>query len=135
VGLFRQYFQYGFWKVAVIRKHRFPASWRHVIPGASVLTGLALPAAAAICWAAGSATGAWLMAVWATLVALYSAALAATSVSAARRHGWDLLPVLSLVFATYHVSYGLGFVAGLLYFPFRAAKPERTHAVFTGLSR
>ncbi len=30
--LFRQYFQYGFWKVAVIRKHRLPASWRHIVP-------------------------------------------------------------------------------------------------------
>ena len=28
--VFRQYFQYGFWKVAVIRKHRRPASWRHL---------------------------------------------------------------------------------------------------------
>src|ERR1700686_1882952 len=31
-AVFRQYFQYGFWKVAVIRKHRKPASWRHLVP-------------------------------------------------------------------------------------------------------
>src|SRR5262249_47627952 len=31
-ALCRQYFQYGFWKVAVIRKHVLPASWRHLAP-------------------------------------------------------------------------------------------------------
>jgi glycosyltransferase involved in cell wall biosynthesis len=44
-ALFRQYFQYGFWKVAVIRKHRVPASWRHLVPGAFVLGNIALLAA------------------------------------------------------------------------------------------
>ena len=30
--LWRQYYQYGFWKVRVIQKHRRPASIRHLIP-------------------------------------------------------------------------------------------------------
>jgi succinoglycan biosynthesis protein ExoA len=30
--LFRQYFQYGYWRVAVLRKHRLPASIRQVVP-------------------------------------------------------------------------------------------------------
>ena len=29
-ALFVQYFQYGFWKAAVIRKHKLPGSWRHL---------------------------------------------------------------------------------------------------------
>jgi succinoglycan biosynthesis protein ExoA len=41
-ALFRQYFQYGFWKVAVIRKHGKPASWRNLVPGASILIGVVL---------------------------------------------------------------------------------------------
>ncbi len=32
-ALFRQYLQYGYWKVRVIRKHRLPASPRHLVPG------------------------------------------------------------------------------------------------------
>src|SRR5712671_5833877 len=32
VALFRQYRQYGYWKVRVIQKHRMPASWRHLVP-------------------------------------------------------------------------------------------------------
>src|ERR1043166_1115501 len=31
--LWRQYMQYGYWKVLVIRKHQMPASIRHVAPG------------------------------------------------------------------------------------------------------
>src|SRR5436190_10646704 len=32
-ALFRQYMQYGYWKALVIRKHRIPASFRHLVPG------------------------------------------------------------------------------------------------------
>ena len=44
VALFRQFYQYGYWKVPVIRKHRLPASPRHLAPFAFVasLVGLAL---------------------------------------------------------------------------------------------
>ncbi len=37
-ALFQQYSQYGYWKVRVIRKHRLPASPRHLVPGAFVLS-------------------------------------------------------------------------------------------------
>ena len=40
--LARQYFDYGFWKVAVIRKHRRPASWRHFAPAMFLLLNIAL---------------------------------------------------------------------------------------------
>ncbi len=46
--LFRQYFQYGFWKVAVIRKHRVPASWRQLVPIVFVAGQALLLAALAI---------------------------------------------------------------------------------------
>src|SRR5262249_41370233 len=39
-GLFRQYFQYGYWKVRVIQKHGRSASLRHIVPVFFVL-GLA----------------------------------------------------------------------------------------------
>ena len=35
-ALFRQYMQYGYWKVLVIRKHQAPASFRHLAPGSFV---------------------------------------------------------------------------------------------------
>ncbi len=113
-ALFRQYFQYGFWKVAVIRKHGRPASWRHLVPAAFVLGCLVLAAAAGV-----SATAAWTpareltsAALLATLV-LYSLGAGAAAVWTGRQSGWRLVPVLPVVFATYHVSYGAGFLLGL----------------------
>lgn len=103
--LFRQYCQYGYWKVRVIQKHRLPASIRHVIPGLSLLSlaGLFLLSL----W--------WRPAIWvlATVVALYAAGILGASLVTAAKRGWKLLPVLPVVFATYHVSYGLGFLRGL----------------------
>jgi hypothetical protein len=102
--LFAQYYQYGFWKVAVIRKHRRPASRRHLVPGVCVALTVAL-AAASLLWR-------WPIAVLAALVATYFIAAVSASIGAAHRNGWDLLPALPAVFAVYHVAYGLGFLAG-----------------------
>jgi hypothetical protein len=104
-ALFAQYFQYGFWKVAVIRKHRRPASWRHLAPGFCVLLTIAL-AAASLFWR-------WPITVLFALVAAYFIATVWASISAAHRDGWDLLPALPAVFAVYHAAYGLGFLAGM----------------------
>jgi glycosyltransferase involved in cell wall biosynthesis len=104
-ALFAQYYQYGFWKVAVIRKHQRPASWRHLAPGVCVLLAITL-AAASFVWR-------WPIAVLFALVATYFIAAVSASISAARRNGWDLLPALPAVFAVCHVAYGLGFLAGV----------------------
>jgi GT2 family glycosyltransferase len=45
-SLWRQYVQYGYWKVRVIQKHSLPASIRHLVPAAFVVTMLTLPLAA-----------------------------------------------------------------------------------------
>ena len=133
-ALFRQYFQYGFWKVAVIRKHRLPASWRHLVPGLFVLANVALP----VGWAIGGLVGvAWLAeaarGLWLAQAAAYGLALTAASVIAARKE-WGLLPLLPVVFATYHVSYGLGFLAGIGHFILRP-RPRQPGELFTALSR
>ena len=104
-ALFSQYFQYGFWKVPVIRKHGRPASWRHLAPGLCLLVGLGL-AAASIFWR-------WPLMALAVLAGVYAISLVVASLAAARQHGWDLLPALPAVFATYQIAYGLGFLAGL----------------------
>src|SRR5204862_5143119 len=38
IALFRQYAQYGYWKVRVIQKHKLPASVRHLVPASFVFT-------------------------------------------------------------------------------------------------
>ncbi len=40
--LFKQYFDYGYWRVAVLKKHRMPASFRQLVPILFVLSILSL---------------------------------------------------------------------------------------------
>lgn len=108
VALFRQYFQYGYWKVRVIQKHRLPASIRHVVPGAFVLALLVCGAAAFVFSFAG-----WL---GLGLGILYVACVVAAAVVTGFRSECKLVPVLPAVFAAYHFGYGLGFLRGLLDF-------------------
>jgi succinoglycan biosynthesis protein ExoA len=135
-GLFRQYMQYGYWKVAVIRKHRIPGSWRHLAPAAFVGGNAALLVGMAIAAAFGARR--WLAemaALWIALAATYVLANLTASLLAARRHGWAILPYLPATFATFHVSYGLGFAAGLLRFLFRPMRPLLGESAFTRITR
>jgi glycosyltransferase involved in cell wall biosynthesis len=104
-SLFHQYFQYGYWKVRVIRKHRLPASIRHVVPVAFVVSFVLLPVAALLWPAAGLA--------WLALTAAYALCSGFASFRAASRRGWDVLLLMPLVFACYHFGYGIGFLAGI----------------------
>jgi glycosyltransferase involved in cell wall biosynthesis len=119
--LFRQYFQYGYWKVRVIQKHRLPASPRHLVPGIFVL-GLALG------WLVGFLHPImWLL--YGGAVALYLLLSLVFSVATAARAGWSLLPVLPVIFLTYHLSYGSGFLLGVWDF---VLLRKRTHRAACG---
>jgi glycosyltransferase involved in cell wall biosynthesis len=104
-SLWRQYAQYGYWKVRVIQKHCSPASVRHLVPAAFVLTMLTLPIVA-LFWP-------WAWWIWGALGMLYIVGNLAASVDAARRSGLALFPVLPAVFACYHLGYGYGFLRGI----------------------
>jgi GT2 family glycosyltransferase len=102
--LWRQYFQYGFYKVRVIQKRQAIPSWRHLVPGIFVL-GL---------------MGSLLLALitrrrrWAVVVAgPYILANGLASLLTARRN-WTALPGLPFAFLTLHLSYGLGFLVSAL---------------------
>lgn len=135
-ALFRQYFQYGFWKVAVIRKHRIPASLRHLVPAAFVIANAVLLAGAAIAAAGGSVE--WLRAfagLWVAMSCAYGVLIVVAAVAVAAQKGIEMLPYLPPVFAVYHVSYGLGFCAGLLRFSSRRAPAVQAESVFARLTR
>jgi succinoglycan biosynthesis protein ExoA len=135
-GLFRQYCQYGFWKVAVIRKHRIPASWRHLVPGAFVAANLTLLLVIVVGTLGGTPRLAALTAiVWAALGAVYASACLAASGISARNHGWAIFPALPPVFAIYHVSYGLGFVLGMFYWSVASPKQAAAPSLFTEATR
>ena len=104
--VFRQYMQYGYWKALVIRKHRMPASFRHLVPGTFVGCLFLFMAAALV----------WSPAMWAAvgLMVLYAAAALGLSVVTAASNQWVLLPVLPFVIGCYHFGYGYGFLRGIL---------------------
>ena len=134
-GLFQQYFQYGYWKVAVIRKHRLPASWRHLVPVAFVSShALALAALLAAAALQQSAVLTALALAWSAYAGCYVAGLLVASLSAARRHGFDLALELPLAFATFHFSYGFGFLAGLWRTP-RRPRAVQPNSVFARITR
>jgi succinoglycan biosynthesis protein ExoA len=116
-GLFNQYLQYGFWKVEVIRMHRIPGSFRHLVPALFVLGNVLAPVTLGICAVAGAREMLTVVAtLWLSQLAIYGSATLVASYTAARSCGLKALPYLPVVFATYHVSYGLGFLAGLFRF-------------------
>lgn len=106
--LWRQYFQYGYWKVRVMQKHPRQMRPRQFVPPLFV-SALLLSASAAAVFPAMR----WPLVA---LVLAYAAANLAASAVAVRRHGWRILPMLPMVFATLHLSYGSGFLYGLVKF-------------------
>jgi glycosyltransferase involved in cell wall biosynthesis len=101
--LWRQYFQYGYYKVRVMQKLGEVPSWRHLVPAAFVL-GL---------------IGSLLLALatqeplWASSVAgAYALANVVASLWVARKQP-ETLPILPLAFFILHFAYGTGFLWGL----------------------
>lgn len=105
-ALAAQMYQYGYWKWPLIRKHRLPASLRHLVPGlfvAAVVLGLMLGLLHA-----GFAVAALGLVTLHTMAALAAAA----AVAPPWRHpvGW-----LAVAWATLcmHWAYGTGFLHAL----------------------
>ena len=133
--LMRQYFQYGFWKVAVIQKHRQPASWRHFVPILFIALDFSLIASLSICALVGAMQLAHVLAIASMiLIAGYISLNLLASFNAAHRHGWATFPWLPVAFATIHSGWGLGFLAGTLRVFALAGSAVTNHAV-TKLSR
>lgn len=104
-AVFRQYREYGLWKVRVLRLHPGQTSVRHLVPPAFV----ASLAAGAVLVPAGRGT----RRAWVLLIGSYAVASTAASASVARRAGWRHLPLLPVIFAALHVGYGAGFLGGI----------------------
>lgn len=109
VALFKQYIQYGYWKVRVIQKHKIPASIRHIVPGTFV--GLL------IILAVLSPFSQVFLKILAGLLIFYLVANLGASFFACKEvPTWKHIPVMPIIFAAYHFGYGYGFLHGILDF-------------------
>ncbi len=101
--LFRQYFQYGYWKVYVNRKHGTVTNVRQLVPPLFV----------------ASLVGLLVLAPWwppaRALLTIEVALYALAALAFALRAMADLPRALRVMasFATLHVGYGLGYLAGM----------------------
>jgi hypothetical protein len=119
-ALFWQYYQYGYWKVRVIQKHRLPASIRHLVPGFFVASLL-------VCLL-GSPFSTLLRTLGLIAAGSYLFCLLMASIFTAAGTEWRLASILPAVFGAYHIGYGFGFLRGLMDFAVlrRAPRPSAT---------
>jgi len=106
--VWRQYFEYGFWKVPVMIKHRRVATLRSMAPLALVTALAALAVGAVFLDAARLALAALLAAY------LGGALLFALRGVRARGEPWSLVPRVICVFPAFHLGYGVGMARGWL---------------------
>jgi glycosyltransferase involved in cell wall biosynthesis len=108
-GLARQYFRYGWWKLAMLKRNPESLRWRQAVPMLFV-TGVGVLAVGSF-W---SASFLWWLAA---LLIPYIAVVGLSSARIAhRRRAWRALPVLPAVFVVIHFAWGLGALANGLTF-------------------
>ncbi|MBL8172198.1 MAG: glycosyltransferase family 2 protein [Acidobacteria bacterium] len=108
--VFKQYYQYGYWKVRVLQKHPRQMSLRQFVPPAFVAALLVGVLAASFL-----PLGAWLLAGILGCYLLANLLASARSASKSDAFGSHLL-LLPIVYTALHISYGLGFLVGLIKF-------------------
>ena len=104
--LWNQYFNYGFFKIKVIQKHKLTSSLRHFVP-AFFLSTLFVSAILSLFNQA-------FLYLFYLLVGSYFAATILFSLKISLSNGLQYFFVMPFVFATLHLSYGIGFLKGLL---------------------
>jgi succinoglycan biosynthesis protein ExoA len=101
--LSRQYFEYGYYKVRVIQKRGAVPSLRHLVPAGFIVI---LSAAMIL----GLATGQFILPI--ILIGPYLVANVVSTIWTGRKDP-AVLPLLPLIYATMHLSYGFGFLKGI----------------------
>ena len=105
--LWTQYFQYGFWKVRVIQKHKKPAALRHLIPlifVISLILGTVVSPFSKIA-----------RYLFLTEIILYLSGAIIFSLKASKAK-IKYVPRMIIAFLILHLSYGIGFLEGLIVF-------------------
>lgn len=111
----KQYFQYGYWKVYVNKKHHTITTFRQVIPPLfvlySILVGISILSSAII-----GSISLIPMIVYISLIAYVSHDLSKKE----DLNFWDVLKTFPII----HYSYGMGYLKGVWHFIIRKKKPS-----------
>jgi succinoglycan biosynthesis protein ExoA len=109
--LFKQFMQYGYWKVSVIKKHPQQASLRHFLPAVLVLSFVALSMLAPL-----TAHGFLGFGIY---TGMYFLAIGSVSFKSACKLNLKLLAGVVFAIFLIHISFGIGFIIGSICRPFR----------------
>lgn len=104
-ALLRQYLRYGFWKVKTLVVHPDSLRWRHLMPPFFVLALLVSLVAACFHWQIGI-----------VVPAIYALVCIAASLRVASRSALKYFFLLPVAFFILHLSWGVGFLAGIVKF-------------------
>jgi glycosyltransferase involved in cell wall biosynthesis len=103
--LWKTYFQYGYWKIGVIQKHKLPASWRHLVPSIFILTIF-------VTFILGFFNPIFFY-MFGTIIGIYLTVSMFFSLRISLKKGLKYFIILPLVFGTLHFAYGFGFLKGI----------------------
>jgi len=102
--LFRQYFQYGFWRIPVIEKHRRPTTVRQMAP--TLFYAGCVVAALAALW--------WREPIFAIMLPVcYAAALLLVAIAVLPRNGLRVSVRVPFAIAVMHAGYAWGMAYGI----------------------
>lgn len=106
--LWKQYYQYGFWKVRVIQKHKKPAAIRHLVPLMFILSLIFTSILSFF-----STVGFY---IFLAIVVPYILVDFYFSLKLSLKYNIKALRYLPIIFPILHISYGFGFLLGILNF-------------------
>ena len=106
--LWRQYYQYGFWRIRTVQKHKKPASIRQMIPLMFVLSFMTL-AVAGFAWKPF-----WYL--FLAESAFYALGLLVGAFDVTRKSSMKYAILSPLIFVILHFGYGIGSIWGIVRF-------------------
>ncbi len=108
ISLWKQYYRYGLWKVRILQKYPKQMRLRQFIPTIFVVSLIS-----AVGFSMFTSIG-WVILCF--LLGVYLLFLLIASIQASMIHEKKYFPLLPIIFAELHVSYGLGLINGLIKF-------------------
>lgn len=120
--LFKQYFQYGYWKVYVNKKHKTVTTMRQLVPAAFVLFNIV-----------SIISGLFYSPLFTAYAAVISLYFTGAIYSAYKKTGLQFSKMISVVytFLILHLSYGTGYLKGILEFILLDKQPSKKSTELT----
>lgn len=103
-SLFKQYYNYGYWRVAVLKKHKIPISYRQQIP--IIFYGMVI-----ILFLLGFMINNHIISFGLPIIYLLS--IFAFSISKIGQEKFNVILKIPIAISILHLSYALGFLSGL----------------------